>query len=181
LTAGAKELFAMDIAAICTDRLTLRGHRLEDFEPLASLWGDPVVARFIGGKPATREESWARLLKYAGHWRLLGFGYWAVELNKTGQYVGDVGFANWQRDITPPLDAIPEAGWALAPTVHGQGIATEAVQAALAWTDHHFADQLTTCLVGTANTASIRVAEKTGYREFCRGDVKGKPVIQFRR
>jgi RimJ/RimL family protein N-acetyltransferase len=65
----------MDVPVIETQRLILRGHRLEDFDALAAMWADPHVARFIGGKPATQEESWARLLRYAGHWRLLGFGY----------------------------------------------------------------------------------------------------------
>lgn len=171
----------MRVPVMHTERLTLRGHRLDDREPVARLWADPAVARFIGGQPAKPDESWARLLKYAGHWALQGYGYWAVTLKGTGQYVGDVGFADWQREIEPSLAGMPEAGWAFAPAVHGQGIATEAVRAALAWADQHLAGQLTTCLVGVENAPSIRVAAKVGYQEHCRGAFKGKAVIQFRR
>lgn len=171
----------MEIPVIETQRLILRGHRLEDFDALAALWADPQVARFIMGKPATREESWARLLKYAGHWRLLGFGFWAVELKAAGSFIGDVGFANWHRQITPSLDAMPEAGWVFSSTTHGRGMASEAVQAALAWADHHFAGGTTTCIVGVDNVASIRIAQKTGYREYARSEFKDKQVIQFRR
>jgi RimJ/RimL family protein N-acetyltransferase len=171
----------MDVPVIETERLILRGHRLEDFDALAEMWADPQVARFIGGKPATREESWARLLRYAGHWSLLGFGYWAVELKAGALFVGDVGFANWQRQITPSLDGMPEGGWVFSSTTHGRGIATEAVQAALAWADSQFDSKTTTCIIGVDNVASIRVAEKGGYREFARAEFKGTEVIQFRR
>ena len=41
--------------------------------------------------PATREEAWARLLRYAGHWALLGYGFWLVEDRTTGSFVGEVG------------------------------------------------------------------------------------------
>jgi RimJ/RimL family protein N-acetyltransferase len=171
----------MDVPVIETERLILRGHRLEDFDALAEMWADPQVARFIGGKPATREESWARLLRYAGHWSLLGFGYWAVELKAGALFVGDVGFANWQRQITPSLDGMPEGGWVFSSTTHGRGIATEAVQAALAWAESQFDGKTTTCIIGVDNVASIRVAEKSGYREFARAEFKGTEVIQFRR
>ena len=48
-----------------TQRTILRAHRLEDFDAYAAMWADPVVTRFIGGKPRTREESWMRFLRHA--------------------------------------------------------------------------------------------------------------------
>lgn len=171
----------MTVPVIETARLILRGHQLDDFDSLAAMWGDPVVARFIGGRPSTRDESWARLTRYVGHWALLGFGYWAVEVKGEGRYIGDVGFADWKRDIVPSLDGMPESGWAFAASAHGRGIASEAVAAALQWGDKHFAGKTTTCIISPENTASIRVAEKVGYREFCRADFKGAATIQYRR
>lgn len=171
----------MSVPVVETERLILRGHRLDDFEALCRMWANPVVARFIGGKPATREESWARLLRYTGHWKMLGFGYWAAELKEDARFVGDVGFADWQRDISPSLDGLPEAGWVFSPEAHGRGIAMEAMQAALAWGHRHFGGKTTTCIIDPANAASIRLAGKLGYREFARSAFKGSPVIQFRR
>ena len=171
----------MGIPVIETERLILRGHCLDDFEALAAMWGDPEVARYIGGKSLTREDSWARLLRYAGHWELLGFGYWAVESKGSAQFIGDVGFANWRRDITPSLEGIPEGGWVFTTASHGSGLATEAVQAAVGWIDKHFAGKKTACIIGTENIASIRVAERAGYHEFARTDFRGSQVIQFRR
>ena len=45
-----------------TERLILRPHALDDYEPAYAMWSDPEVVRFIGGRPATREEVWHRLL-----------------------------------------------------------------------------------------------------------------------
>ncbi len=171
----------MTLPIIETARLVLRAHTLDDFEPLAAMWGDAAVARYIGGKPATREESWVRLLRYCGHWQLMGFGYWAVALKGGAGYIGDVGFADWKRDISPSLDGMPEVGWAFSPPAHGRGIATEAVQAVLAWGDGHFGSKTTCCIIKPENVASIRVAQKCGYSEFTRAEFKGLPTIQYRR
>ena len=56
-----------------TERLKLRGHRLDDFVHCSAIWADPEVTRYIGGKPLTEEECWKKWLRYAGHWALLGF------------------------------------------------------------------------------------------------------------
>ncbi len=107
-----------------TDRLILRPHVREDFDESYALWSDETVTRFIGGKPFSREEVWSRLLRYAGHWALLGYGYWVIREKNSGRFVGEIGFADYQRDIEPPLGA-PEIGWALMPSMHGIGYATE--------------------------------------------------------
>ena len=132
------------------------------------MWANPIVTRFIGGKPSTREELWMRLMRNVGHWSLLGFGYWVVEVKASGRFVGEVGFAELKRDIEPSFEGMPEGGWVLAPEAHGKGFATEAVKAILAWGDKHFAGRTTTCIISPENTASIRVAEKCGYREVAR-------------
>ena len=100
------------VPTLQTERLRLRGHRLDDFGPCAAMWADPTVTRHIGGKPSTEEESWTRLLRYVGHWAMLGFGYWVVEEQATGGFVGEIGFANYKRDLALPFKDNPEAGWA---------------------------------------------------------------------
>ncbi len=172
---------AESVPVIETERLLLRGHALEDFEDCLALWTNPDVTRFIGGKPSTREEVWARLLRYVGHWSLLGFGYWVVTDKATGRFLGEVGFADFRREIEPSLDGVPEIGWVLAPHSHGRGYATEAVRAAIAWGEGHFGPIRTACIIAPENGPSIRVAEKTGYREVRRTDYKGNPTIMFMR
>jgi RimJ/RimL family protein N-acetyltransferase len=162
-----------------TERLRLRGHRLDDFATCADMWADPVVTRHIGGQPLSEEESWTRLLRYAGHWVLLGFGYWVVEEKATGAFVGEVGFANWKRNLEPSLEAMPEIGWVLASRSHGKGYATEAVRAVIAWGEEHFEASPTSCIINPENLLSIRVAEKCGYRKLQMTTYKGQPTMVF--
>jgi RimJ/RimL family protein N-acetyltransferase len=61
----------------------------------------------------------------------MGFGFWVVREKSTGRFVGEVGLANFRRDIEPSLGESKEAGWVLSPWAHGKGFATEAVRAAL--------------------------------------------------
>jgi RimJ/RimL family protein N-acetyltransferase len=167
-----------EVPILETERLKLRAHRLEDFVHCAAMWADPEVTRYIGGKPHTEEESWARFLRYAGHWSLLGFGYWVVEEKPTGDFIGEVGFADYKRDL-PALKGLPEIGWVFTTQARGKGYATEAVRAAIGWGDAHFASSRTACIIHPENLASIRVAEKCGYCEFERTAYKSHPTIMF--
>lgn len=163
-----------------TDRLLLRGHTLGDFDAVAAMWGDPDVVRYIGGKPATREESWARLMRYVGHWVLMGYGFWVIEEKASGRFVGEGGFADFQREMTPRIDT-PEQGWALTAAAHGKGYASEAVREMISWAEPHFGRRDFACIISPGNAASIRVAEKAGYRELARTSYKGEPSIVFQR
>jgi RimJ/RimL family protein N-acetyltransferase len=144
-------------------RLVLRPHVREDFPQVAALWRDPQVTRFIGGRPFSEEESWTRLLRYIGHWVALGFGYWTVRELDSGRFVGEVGFADYRREIEPGFDGAPEIGWALAPWAWGRGYAAEAVRTAQAWADVRFDGARTVCIISPENMASIAVAQKCGY------------------
>jgi RimJ/RimL family protein N-acetyltransferase len=165
-----------------TDRLTLRSHRLDDFPDVRALWGDPVVTKHIGGRPSTQEEAWQRLLRYAGHWALLGYGFWTVRERGSDRFVGEVGILDGKRELDPPFGDAPEIGWALVPSAHGKGYATEAVRAALAWAGERFGAKVrTVCMIDPENRASLRVAEKAGFREYARTTYKGSPTILFER
>jgi RimJ/RimL family protein N-acetyltransferase len=171
----------MTAPQIETERLILRAHRRADFEDSFAMWSDPQVVEFISGTPSTRQQAWNRVVTYAGSWALLGFGYWLVSEKATGAFVGEAGVADFHRDIDPALAGIPEAGWVFATRAHGRGLATEAVRAVLAWCDETLGASLTICLVDPRNAASIRVAQKCGYRETRRGLLNGQPCVFFER
>ena len=163
-------------------RLTFRVHGLDDYAALAAMWADPEVTRHIGGRPFTAEESWHRLLRYAGHWQLLGYGFWMIVDKESGRYAGNIGFGDFKRALDPPVaDFAPEIGWALAPWAHGRGLGTEAVTTALAWADAALPARRTVCLIDLGNLASIRVAEKCGYRPFAEVSYHGAPTRLFER
>ncbi|NNG05840.1 MAG: GNAT family N-acetyltransferase [Inquilinus sp.] len=172
---------SIDPPVLETPRLRMRPHRADDFEDLAAMWTEPAVIRYLADQPSTRQDSWARLLRYIGHWQALPYGYWAVEDKATGGFVGEVGLADFRRDIEPPLDGVPEIGWILRTAAHGRGLASEAVTAALAWADAALESDRTVCLIDPGNTASLRVAGKHGYREYARTTYNGGPTMLLAR
>ena len=164
-----------------TERLVLRAHRVSDFAESAAMWADPSVVRYISGTPSTPETSWSRLLRHAGHWRLLGFGYWAVE-TRAGEFVGEVGLADYRRDaLLPPRNGVPEAGWVLKAAQHGKGFASEAARCALAWADANLEAPATVCLLNPGHVASIHVARKLGYGGDEPASYQGKPALVLSR
>jgi len=170
----------LDVPVFETERLRLRGHTMGDFAHTKALWGDAAVMEHMGGKPLTLEECWARFLRYAGHWSVLGFGYWVVEERETAEFVGEVGFANFKRDMESAVGDLPELGWVLAPAKHGKGYATEAAKAALDWGRKHFHSNEFVCLIHPGHKASIRVARKCGFEERKLGTYRGRPVLIFK-
>ena len=164
-----------------TPRLRLRIARETDLGAHAAMLGDPEVMRFVGGKPHAREEAWRRLLMGPGLWPLLGFGYWTVERREDGAYLGQVGFADFKREMTPSIEGMPEMGWLLSPAAQGQGIATEAVGAALTWADEALRGREFVAIIDSGNAPSIRVAEKAGFSVCEEALYKGEPILLFRR
>jgi RimJ/RimL family protein N-acetyltransferase len=169
------------VPVLLTPRLELRGHRLEDVADCVAMWGDPEVVRYIGGKPFTEEDVWMRFLRYVGHWMVMGFGYWVIIDRASGRFVGEVGFGDVRRAIEPPWGPVMETGWALAPWAHGQGIATEAVKAVLAWADENRPHPRMVCMIDEGNVASRRVAQKCGFVEYAQGAYKGETLGLFER
>lgn len=149
---------------IDTERLRLRPHQTDDLADCVAMWSDPAVVRYTLGEPSPPQRTWLRILAYRGHWALLSYGYWVVEEKSSGRYVGELGFADFKRDMVPSIEGMPELGWALVPRFHGKGYATEALRAAVAWGDDHFAQARTVCIIHRDNQRSFRVAEKLGYK-----------------
>lgn len=173
--------FAVNVPVLETERLRLRGHRVDDFDVCFALWSDTEVVRHTTGKPQTREEVWWRILRYIGHWALMGYGFWALEEKASGKFVGELGFADFKREMNPSLGDTPESGWILVSEFHRKGYATEAMRAVIAWGDEHFGAVRTACLIHPDNVASLRVAEKLGYHKYARSIYREKEVAILER
>lgn len=145
------------------------------------MWALPEVVRFVGGKPNSGSEVWRKMLTHIGHWALLDYGYWAVEEKQSGRFVGDLGFADFKRDLVPGLNHVPEIGWVLAPEFHGKGYATEAAQAALQWADCVKNWPQTACLIAPDHTVSLQVAKKLGFVESYRSVCQGLDTVVLKR
>ena len=165
---------------LTTDRLTLTPVAVSDLNDLIGLWADADFTRHIMGRGLSEEEVWFRLLRDLGHWQAKGYGNWTIRESDTGAYVGSVGVLDYRREMTPAFDA-PELGWGVAPAFQGQGLAYEALQAALAWTDAYRLEPRTVCMISPDNAPSIRLAERVGYVFYADGDYKDHTVRLFQR
>jgi len=151
---------------IQTERLVLRPYKIGDFDAYVAMVADPVVTRFLGARPMAAEDAWARLLRYIGHWSAFDYGPFAVFDRATDVFVGEAGFMDFRREVSPKLAAFPEAAWVFTSAAHGKGYAFEAAAAAHRWIDEHHHPKATQCLVAPANLGSVRLAEKLGYRLY---------------
>lgn len=172
----------MIITTLETSRLILRAHTLDDFDTFAAMWSDPEVVRYIGdGAPRATGDSWTSFLRNVGHWRMLGYGAWAVEDKASRRFIGGVGFNERKRDHGDALSGLPELGWMYARSAAGNGYATEALCAALEWGRAHFGPVRVIAITAPENIASIRVAEKCGFQEFQRALSMGRERMFFER
>ncbi len=164
-----------------TEHLRLRGFRRDDLDALAEILGNPIVAQHLGSEPATREESWRKLMMAVGQWPLLGFGYWAVETKADGKLVGQLGFGIFERSIVAEFDELPEMGWIFSPAVHGHGIALEAGRAALAWLEASHGAIPAWAIISPGNIASLKLAERLGFERLDDSIYSGEPIAVVRR
>jgi len=163
-----------------TARLRLRRHRADDLEARIAMTDDRHFMRFVGG-PYDRQENWARILRYIGHWSAFGYGLFAVEERETGRYVGDVGLAHFQRGLGDDFDSHPEAAWMIAEWASGRGYATEGMAAAIAWHQQVFGPGRQVCIIDPANSASLRVAARLGFHRYGEGLNRGHLVLLHER
>lgn len=163
-----------------TPRLVLRPHRAEDFDALHALWTHPETYRHITGRPSRREESWSRLLRYAGHWRIMGYGYWAIEEKATGRFIGEAGFADYRRDMEPSFGSTPEMGWLIAPEVHGKGYGSEATRCIVDWGRGNLQSSDCACMISPENAASVALARKLGFVQTGTASYTGDAVLLMR-
>ena len=147
------------VPVLCTERLVLRSFTQHDFEAFAKIVADPEVVRYLDdGAPISREECWRGMALFIGHWHLLGYGWWAVEDRRNGDFLGRIGLYN--PEGWPGI----EVGWLLRRDVWGAGLATEGATAALNFAFDVVGARHVISIIDARNTRSIRVAEKIGER-----------------
>jgi RimJ/RimL family protein N-acetyltransferase len=103
-------------------------HWTKDDLPLAlAIWGDPDVTRLVGG-PFSSEQVAQRLEREIACQNNYNFQYWPIFLLTTGEHVGCAGMRAYKLEGN-----IPSMGYYLRPKFWGQGFATEAGQAVIAY------------------------------------------------
>lgn len=144
-----------------TERLLLRAWRDEDLVPFAEMNADPEVMRYFL-QPLTSEESQRYLETLRHRMAENGFGFWAVEEQRSGELAGFVGLNRPGNSL--PFGPCIEIGWRLRKAFWGKGYAPEAAREALRiGFDEYDLDSIV-AFTALPNLPSQRVMEKLGMR-----------------
>ncbi len=170
---GLRQISPMNVPVLETERLILRELTENDFPVYEKLAADMDVMRFLGGKTMDRVEAWRHMAFMVGHWRLRGYGYFALEEKETGQFIGRAGFTN------PAGWPGFELGWTVSPTHQRRGFAFEAAQRLLRYAFEDLDRVHVISLIHRENIPSRRVAEKLGETIEGETTVLGMPVLIF--
>jgi RimJ/RimL family protein N-acetyltransferase len=151
---------------LSTDRLVLRSWRESDLQPWAEMNADPAVREHLGDL-LTPEQSAASAARFQAWLDERGFGFWAVEVRRTGEFVGFTGLD--QVDEGMPFSGV-EIGWRLARPAWGHGYATEAALASLAFGFNSLALPEILAVTTLTNLRSQAVMRRIGMTRDPDGD-----------
>lgn len=129
-----------------------------DAEVFHALNSNPDVMRYTGEPPMRSIEQAAEAIENYPDFETVGYGRWASVLRTTGEVIGFCGLKY--------LDDLEEVdvGFRYFPEHWGQGYATEAGAASIAFGFDVLGLERIIALVLPENAASIRVIEKIGLR-----------------
>ena len=150
---------------VTTPRLVLRKVVADDVDAMTVLHADPDAVRHRPEGASTPEQSRLLFSSWLNHWAEFGFGYWAIELVRTGRLIGFGGLQLAYSDGTAMGGAYLNVFYRLFPHAWGRGYAPEMVDAAVEWGRRAFPDLPIMIITPTENTAARRVAGKTGFTE----------------
>jgi len=142
-----------------TARLKLRQWLPSDREPFAALNVDAEVMEHFPGT-WDRARSDALVARCEALIAEKGWGFWAVEVRESREFIGFVGL----HELTAPFHFCPcvEVGWRLARAHWGRGYATEAARAALALAWDVLGLSEVVAFTAMTNMRSQRVMERLG-------------------
>lgn len=165
---------------ICTPRIILRQPISRDIDALYRIYGDPRTNAFNPTGPMrSLADAEATMARWLGHWQENGFGMWAIALVERPHAVvgfGGLTYRSFGGETKVNL------GYRLAVEVWGQGFATELATTAIGVGFQRLDLQEIYALVRSSHTASRKVLEKAGLRQFgVLDDVPGDvPSIVYR-
>lgn len=138
-----------------TDRLTLRPMTLDDAADMLAIYSDPRAMQFMPSPPHETIDQTRNMLQ----WDMAqdGAAMWAITLTGEDRVIGQVHYLGATR--------VPGMGYIIHHDYWGRGITVEACRPAL---DHGFSSMgfdRVELWIDETNAASLRVAQKLGFKQ----------------
>ena len=164
---------------LVTERLELWRPQLSDRPLLEAMMASATVRKYLGAMEPDTPDVFARLLRNAGCWSLYGYGTFMVRERGRVEIVGNCGVFHSWRGLGADFDDKPEAGWILAESHFGKGIAREAMTAALGWFDREHGPREVVAMISPENRPSIALADKLGFKATRATELADGEAIQL--
>ena len=155
-----------------TRRLTVRPRAMSELEACMAMDRDPEVTRFLPGPWADPVAHRAFVEERMRHAYPVGMGYWSI--------LAPEGFVGWV--LLTPLDLHGpeiEIGWRLVRAAWGRGYATEAAIPVLCHALNTLSLPEVIADIDPANTGSVGVARKLGFRPAGEVPFNGRMVMRY--
>ncbi|MCB9062064.1 MAG: GNAT family N-acetyltransferase [Halobacteriovoraceae bacterium] len=151
---------------IQTERLILRQWKNSDRDIFAQINADPEMMKFF---PSTYDKNKSDnfIDKTIELIKKNNYGFFAVELKETKEFIGFVGFTDtdYEAYFVPAI----EIGWRIHKKYWKKGLATEAAFSCLKYCFEKFNfDEIVAC-TATANRPSRNVMERIGMKQDLNG------------
>ena len=150
-----------------TERLLLRQWREADKSLMREMQTDPD---WMVNFPFVRTDAMSdrQVEKLTKEIDQLGFGFFALELKETAEFVGFTGLhvPGWEADFSPCV----EIGWGLRKAWWGRGLVSEAAKGCLDFASEELGLEEVLSFTTSANKKSIAVMERIGLTRVKGGD-----------
>ena len=162
------------IPTLHSERMTLRPFSMDDCTPLHQIMAEPgMMQYFPNPNPPERSRVEQLIVRQLTHWEERGYGWWALELLDTKQFIGWCGLQYL------PETGENEVGYLLEKTHWGLGLATEAGRISLDFGFNHLNFGKIIGIVHPGNIASQRVLEKLGLSSPTKSYYFGMNCLRF--
>jgi ribosomal-protein-alanine N-acetyltransferase len=158
-----------------TDRLQFRPYDETDEQLVIDLFNDRYTRRFYPSMASIEAaRGWIdwNLRSYESN----GYGLWVVESRETGHAMGDCGLT--VQDVAGT--SMPEVGYHILDVERGQGYATEAAGACVAYGLDDLGLAIVCSIIDPRNEASLRVAENIHAVRSSFVNQRGETMLLFR-
>ena len=151
-----------DAPFLVTERLELWQPRAGDLQAMHDVVSHPATGRYLGPQALLHDHA-IRFMRNAGSWFLYGYGALILRLHGEPEPIGNCGVFHTFRGLGEDFDDHPEAGWIVAADHVGQGFASEAMHAVLAWFERVHGARRIVCMIAPGNDPSLRLAARLGF------------------
>ena len=145
-----------------SERLGFRTWQSSDIPVLASMLADDRVMEFYPDKKSL-EETTDFVKSIDKHFNEHGYGLYATDMLKTGEFIGYIGFKRFDFDV--PFAPGIEIGWRTSADTWGQGLATEGAKACLTYAWETLGFERVYSFTAVPNKRSERVMQKIGMEK----------------